>query len=103
MNSDLSDAILRCDHANAPFEVPPVPDDSPRCPDCGERVAYHAGAVFTRRELNERGGVERELFEEAQRCIREGDRDGLIALANRNVDVRAEAAARAIRRGRSSR
>lgn len=56
--------------------------------------------------LCERTGTTREFwmqlgddFIEAQRMIREGDKEGLAALASRNVDQRAETAAKAAREG----
>jgi hypothetical protein len=62
-----------------------------------EKVKFHSGEVITVREGNAMLDEERETFEEAQRCIREGDRDGLMALLDRSRPFQAAEAARKAR------
>lgn len=100
MNSQPSGS--RCSHDNAPFASrhggKPIPDETVWCPNCGERVAFSSGEVVTVRETNAKLAFDRETFEEAQRLIRAGDADGLVALAGRYREDRAKAAAAAVRR-----
>lgn len=98
---------MACTHGAAPFRSrstskhpaarTPIPDQTVRCPDCMEKVKFHDGQVITVREGNALLAEERETFEEAQRCLREGDRDGLMALLDRSRPFRAAEAARQAR------
>lgn len=98
---------MTCTHDAAPFRSRsegkhpatrmPIPDETVRCPDCLEKVKFHAGRVITVREGNALLAEEHETFREAQRCLREGDRDGLMALLDRSRPFRAAEAARQAR------